>query len=219
MKFSIITPTHRPTYIGELYQSIKEQTYKDWEWILHLNGNVTKNDLPNEILSDKKVKIFIDSKCELSPNVGYQKNKAFHLGKGDVLVEVDHDDILLPNCLEELAIAYKENPDVGFVYSDDAILGDNVLPFNAAMGWTYNEFDWKGKKLIAHEGFPADGGAVSMIYYAPDHVRSWRADVYRQVGGHDVNLSILDDQDLMIRTYLVTKFYHIKKVLYIYRVH
>jgi len=205
MKFSIITPTHRPTFIKELYDSIKEQTYKDWEWILYLNGSVSKSDLPEEITSDGKVKIYIDKKCDLSPNVGYQKNKAFHLGTGDVLVEVDHDDILLPNCLDELAKAYKENPDVGFVYSDDAILGDNTIPFNQAMGWTYREFDWKGKKLIAHDGFPADGGAISMIFFAPDHVRTWKADVYRQIGGHDVNLSILDDQD--------------PKVLYIYRVH
>jgi len=219
MKFSIITPTHRPTFIKELYDSIKEQTYKDWEWVLYLNGSVSKSDLPEEITSDGKVKIYIDKKCDLSPNVGYQKNKAFHLGTGDVLVEVDHDDILLPNCLEELAKAYKENPDVGFVYSDDAILGDNTIPFNQAMGWTYREFDWKGKKLIAHDGFPADGGAISMIYFAPDHVRTWKADVYRQTGGHDVTLSILDDHDLMIRTYLVTKFKHIPKVLYIYRVH
>lgn len=219
MKFSIITPTHRPNFIGELYQSIKEQTHKDWEWILYLNGGIAASDLPDEIVSDKKVKIYIDDVCELSSNVGYQKNKAFHLGTGDVLVEVDHDDILLPNCLAELEKAYKEDPEVGFVYSDDAILADNMLPFNSAMGWTHKEFEWKGKKLLAHDGFPVDGGAVSMIYYAPDHVRSWKKEVYHYVGGHNVNLSILDDQDLMIRTYLVAKFKHIQKVLYIYRVH
>ena len=219
MKFSIITPTHRPTYIGELYNSIKEQTYKDWEWILYLNGNVIKSDLSNEILSDNRVKIYVDKNCELSSNVGYQKNKAFHLGTGDVLVEVDHDDIILPNCLEELAKAYAENPDAGFVFSDDAILGENSIPFNSSNGWTYQYFDWKDKKLLAHDQFPTDGGSISMIFFAPDHVRSWRADIYRMIGGHDVTLSILDDQDLMIRTYLKTKFKHIPKVLYIYRVH
>ncbi len=218
MKFSIITPTHKPTYILELYESIKNQTYTNWEWIIHLNGGIGLNDLPSEITSDIKVKIYHDKPCDLSSNVGYQKNKAFHLGSGDVLVEVDHDDILIKTCLAELAKAYKD-PEVGFVYSDDAILSSNETPFNASHGWTYELFDWKDKKLIAHHGFPANGASLSMIYYAPDHVRSWRADVYRQIGGHDVNLSILDDQDLMIRTYMVTKFKHIPKVLYIYRVH
>lgn len=218
MKFSIITPTHRPTYIKELYESIKSQTYTNWEWIIHLNGGITIKDIPSEITSDLKVKIYEDTPCDLSQNVGYQKNKAFHLGTGDVLVEVDHDDILIENCLAELAEAYKD-PEIGFVYSDDAILADNSTPFNSANGWTWEWFEWKGKKLITHHSFEPSAASISMIYYAPDHVRSWRADVYRQVGGHDVNLSILDDQDLMIRTYMVTKFKHIPKVLYIYRVH
>jgi glycosyltransferase involved in cell wall biosynthesis len=218
MKFSIITPTHKPTYIKELYESIKNQTYTNWEWILYLNGSITLKDIPSEITSDIKVKIYQDEPCEFSTNVGYQKNKAFHLGTGDVLVEVDHDDILIETCLEELVKGY-EDPEIGFVYSDDAILADDSTPFNPSGGWTWEWFEWKGKKLIAHHGFPPSGASISMIYYAPDHVRSWRADVYRQVGGHDVNLSILDDQDLMIRTYLVTKFKHIPKVLYIYRVH
>jgi glycosyltransferase involved in cell wall biosynthesis len=221
MKFSLITPTHRPNYIQELYDSIKAQTHTDWEWILYLNGFIKPSDLPDEIVNDPQVKIHIDKKCELSPNVGYQKNKAFHLGEGDVLVEVDHDDILVENCLEELNIIYEAYQDVGFVFSDDAVLpmDREFHPFVESGGWTWREFEWKGQKLIAHDSFPPDAGSISMIYYAPDHVRSWRKDVYRKIGGHNVNLSILDDQDLMMRTYMETKFYHIPKVLYIYRVH
>jgi glycosyltransferase involved in cell wall biosynthesis len=218
MKFSIITPTHKPTYIKELYESIKNQTYTNWEWIIHLNGGIGLDDLPSEITSNIKVKVYHDNPCDLSPNVGYQKNKAFHLGTGDILVEVDHDDILTLDCLSELAKAYVD-PEIGFVYSDDAIMGGSGIPFNPSSGWTWEPFTWNGETLVRHHSFPADSGSVSMIYYAPDHVRSWRADVYRKIGGHNVNLSILDDQDLMIRTYMVTKFGYVPKVLYIYRVH
>ena len=38
MKLSIITPTHKLTYIHELYESIKNQTYSDWEWVLYLKA-------------------------------------------------------------------------------------------------------------------------------------------------------------------------------------
>lgn len=219
MKFSIITPTHKPTYIAELYESIKNQTYTNWEWIIYLNGKISLNEMPSDIVSDIKVKIYTDETCELSSNVGYLKNKAFHLGTGDILVEADHDDILLPNCLEELHRVYYAYDNIGFVSSDDAILADNFTPFNPNMGWTWREFKWNNKTLIAHDSFPANAGSISMIYYAPDHVRSWRSSVYREVGGHNVNLSILDDQDLMIRTYMITKFFIIPKVLYVYRVH
>ena len=56
------------------------------------------------------------------------------------------------------------------------------------------------------------------IWYAPDHVRAWRADVYRDVGGHNAKLDVLDDQELLIRTYLKTKFKFIDKCLYLYRI-
>ena len=62
MKFSLITPTHKPTYILELYESIKAQTYSNWEWIIYLNGGITIKDLPTEISSDLKVKIYEDTK-------------------------------------------------------------------------------------------------------------------------------------------------------------
>lgn len=219
MKVSIITPTHRPTFINELYESICDQTYKDWEWILYLNGTVRKDTLSQDIRNDKKVKIINDIPCDKSSNVGYIKNKAFHLGTGDILLEADHDDILLPTCLEEVVKAYKENPDVGFVWSDNMYMKDDFVPFRADNGWTYDEIEYKDKTYKTMNGFEADAGAVSLIYFAPDHVRTWKKDVYVEVGGHDVNRSILDDQDLMIRTYMVSKFYHIPKCLYGYRVH
>ena len=60
--------------------------------------------------------------------------------------------------------------------------------------------------------------SLGFIWYAPDHVRSWRKVVYTGIGGHNEELSICDDHELMIRTYMVTKMHHIKKPLYIYRV-
>ena len=39
----------------------------------------------------------------------------------------------------------------------------------------------------------------SLIFFAPDHVRTWKREVYKEVGGHNVNRSILDDQELMIK--------------------
>jgi SAM-dependent methyltransferase len=42
--------------------------------------------------------------------------------------------------------------------------------------------------------------------------------VIHEIGGHNIELSVCDDQELMIRTYLHTKFHHIHKVLYIYRI-
>jgi glycosyltransferase involved in cell wall biosynthesis len=218
VKFSIITPTHlKNAFLFELYQSIKEQSYPNWEWIVYLNGGATLEGVEEEIKNDSRVKIYIseeENKC-----VGFNKNKAFHLGTGDVLVEIDHDDLFTPDCLDELYKAF-QNKDVGFVYSDDAIwhMKEEPVPYNSAYGWTYKKIDWRGKKLLAHDSFPPTSRSLSFIWFAPDHVRAWRRNVYTAIGGHDPSLNICDDHDLLIRTYLNTKMLHIPKVLYIYRI-
>jgi glycosyltransferase involved in cell wall biosynthesis len=221
MKLSIITPTHRLTHIDELYESIKKQTYQDWEWVLYLNGNAKRKFLSKEIEKDPRVSIYVDyNKHSKSTNVGYIKNKAFHLGKGEILLEVDHDDLITPDCLSEVAKAFQANPSVGFVFSHAAIIQDDGIPFNTDFGWANPyQVEWEGKKYWSNGCFTADAGSLSLIYYAPDHVRCWRKSIYIKVGGHNEDLSILDDQELLMRTYMITEFKEIEKCLYMYRVH
>lgn len=218
MKLSVVTPTHKGIYLQELYDSLKDQTHENWEWLLYLNGGLRKDDLPSEIISDPRVNIHHDIKTPLSTNVGYLKNKAFHIATGDILVEVDHDDVITPDCLAEVAKAF-EDPEIGFVYSDNAKLQDDFIPYGAEYGWTYKPAFWQGKEYISMDSFEPTANCMGLIWYAPDHVRAWRASIYREIGGHNINLSILDDQDLMMRTYMVTLFKYIPKTLYFYRIY
>lgn len=221
MKFSIVTPEHDPgniPFLLELWDSIKSQTYENWNWLLYLNSKCQIEHIPSEIKDDPRVTVFRtfdDTKL-----IGAIKNAAFSMADGDILVEVDHDDILTPDCLEELSKAF-EDPTIGFVYSDDAYLHmtDEFEPYSSEFGWgepyTYN---YKGQDLIAMPAFPPTSHSLAYIWYAPDHVRAWRKNIYQEIGGHNKELSICDDHELMIRTYLHTKMHHIPKVLYIYRI-
>jgi glycosyltransferase involved in cell wall biosynthesis len=219
-KFSLITPEHSPKnipFLIELYDSILSQTYVHWEWILFLNNGCSPEHIPERIRTNKNVIVY--ESTDENPNIGAIKNAAFKLGKGDILVELDHDDIITPNCLSELNKAFQDN-EVGFVYSDNAVLhmNDEFTPYGEAYGWSHRKFNWKGKELIAMNSFSPTSQALAFIWYAPDHVRAWRKSVYDAIGGHNPELSICDDHELMIRTYLATKMHHIKEVLYIYRV-
>ena len=208
MKFSIITPTHNTLHLQELEYSILSQIYDDWEWIILLNNGATYKS------HDKRIQIF---NCPFeSTSVGALKKHACSFATGEVIVEVDHDDMITPNCLKELFIAYKD-PEIGFVYSKDAMLG-NFTPYSSYYGWTYDTFEWQGKLLYAMNNQPLHPGRLGQIYFAPDHVRSWRKSVYDEVGGHNEELTICDDLDLMHKLYMVTKFAFINKVLYIYRI-
>lgn len=95
---------------------------------------------------------------------------------------------------------------------------DQFHPYGAAFGWTHRKFTWKGKELISMDSFKPTSRSVAYIWYAPDHVRSWKTSVYKAIGGHNPELDICDDHELMIRTYLNSKMHHIPKTLYIYRV-
>jgi glycosyltransferase involved in cell wall biosynthesis len=221
VKFSIITPEHTKKnipFLLELYDSILNQTYSNWEWIIYLNNDCTEEDLPSQIRWNEKVTVYRDDADKTE--VGYFKNKAFHLGTGDILVEADHDDILIENCLEELYKVYQEKADVGFVYSNNATykMNGEFMPYSDTHGWKYEEFKWRDKTLLAMKAFPPTPQSIAYIWYAPDHVRSWRASLYREIGGHDVDLDICDDQELLHRTYIATTMHHIDKVLYVYRI-
>ena len=207
---SIITPTHNPKYLKDLEKSIINQRYKDWEWIILLNNGA-------EYHSDNpQIKIH---KCPInSKSVGALKKYACSLATGEIIVEADHDDILMGDCLEKIKLAYDSDSDVGFVYSDNAKLSDNFVPYNSVYGWTFYKINFYRKELFVMHTQPQYPGRLGYIWYAPDHVRSWKKSVYDSIGGHNESLEICDDLDLMHRLYLVTKFKYIPECLYVYRI-
>jgi glycosyltransferase involved in cell wall biosynthesis len=214
MKISIITPTHDTRFLRELEESILANSYPDWEWIVLKNGAGCG---VRGVGEDPRIKVF-DCPFE-SESIGRLKKYACSLATGEVIAEVDHDDMITPDCLEELSKAFGD-PETGFVYSDNAKLPmkERFVPYRAEYGWTYRTFKWKGKNLYAMRSLPLDPERLGHIWFAPDHIRAWRKDIYDSIGGHNEDLAVCDDLDLMHRLYLVTKFLFIPKVLYIYRI-
>jgi len=221
MLFSIFTPTNRPDYLLELYESLLAQKYTNWEWIIVPNGGCR---IPDVILENKKV--IVREPGVPNSNIGALKRFACSLASGDILVEVDHDDMLLPNCLDELNYWFNRPENYGFVYSDNLVLSDNFIPFNSAFGWTHDKItlnDYKqGSGLTSTEcirmhSFEPSAASMAFIWYAPDHVRAWRKNVYWQIGGHNAEMDVLDDHELLIRTYLHTPMAKTMNPLYIYR--
>jgi glycosyltransferase involved in cell wall biosynthesis len=209
---SIFTPSHNPKFLDEAYQSLKYQNEVEWEWIVLLN-NEAKWKKPE----DERVFV-IEYFQPGEDSVGFYKNMAVKNCHGDILVELDHDDMLMPGALKEISDAF-EDPEVGFVYSNFSYINEdgspNISQYDPSYGWRYEQ-QGGYNVCVSMPVFPHN---VSLIWYAPNHVRSFRRSVYEQVGEYNKELRILDDQDLMIRLYRVTKFKHIEKNLYLQRVH
>jgi SAM-dependent methyltransferase len=212
MKISIYTPTHDTKFLTDAWESIKNQDFH--EWIIVYNNGALPIDF-----GDSRVKSFTP---EFVPEwVGPLKGYACTQATGDVLLELDHDDLLTNDAVEEVKKAF-EDPEVGFVYSNTIHATEDLKPvqrFNEAFGWKYRDITFEGHKLDEHLHFEPTPNCVSRIWFAPNHLRAFRKSVYDQVGGYNKGMRILDDLDLMCRLYQITKFKHIDKGLYVYRIH
>lgn len=219
---SVFTPTHKPTYLVEAYNSLKLQTVKNWEWVILPNGNSAK--IPEVIQQDPRVKVISYPGAPLH-NIGALKRAACDYATGDAFVELDHDDLLMPgDTLEKIEQKFQEG--AGFVYSDSAVFryrpgdtpGFSKYCYSRVHGWQEYEVSVYGRKLLATESFEVTPRSLCEIYYAPDHVRCWSRKAYYGAGGHNPELSVCDDLELMIKTYLTgARFAYTGGCHYLYR--
>jgi len=212
MKISAFTPTHNPKFINRLYSSFLEQTYKNWEWIIVPNNGVMIEPIP-----DERIKI---CPCDKSKNIGFLKNYAANMATGDILIEVDHDDELFPEAFEECFNAFQD-PLIDFVYSNCCSVEENYKPriFDSEYGWLFRPCKYKSYDLKEMLSFSPSPASISKIWYAPNHFRAWKSSFYKKIGGHDIEMDILDDQDILCRTYINGAMKHIDKPLYLYHIH
>jgi O-antigen biosynthesis protein len=214
---SVFTPTKNPTWLMPAYQSLLAQTHQDWEWLLVLNGELRKEHLPTEIQKEPRARFYRTDRI----GIGALKNYCCRKARGDVFVEFDHDDWLMPTCLEKIAAAAAKTPN-GFFYSNFLYVKEDGtdLVFDPGFGWQPQPVRWEGRDRIGMRAIPVTARSLCEIYYAPDHVRAWSREAYMRAGGHDTNLEVGDDHDLLIRSYLAgIEFVHLDEVLYVYRWH
>jgi O-antigen biosynthesis protein len=211
-RVSIFTPCHDTRWLREAYESIKDQDFHEWV-IVYNNGAVPLN------FDDQRVKThFLHRAPE---RVGALKAYACEQATGEILLELDHDDLLTESAISDVREAFSD-PEVGFVYSNAISInmdGSKRDRYSEIFGWRYREVEWNGKKYDEEVSFDPTPESVSRIWFAPNHLRAFRRSVYRNIGGYDKGMQILDDQDIIARMYLATRFHHIDKPLYIYRVH
>ncbi|MDX6224880.1 MAG: hypothetical protein QOE64_1256 [Frankiales bacterium] len=215
-RVTVFTPSHRPMYLDECLQSLRAQTFQDWEWVVVLNAGATWRPMDPE----PRLRLVNDDSVR---GVGAAKRRACELANGEILVELDHDDLLATTAIEKVVAAFDANSDIGFVYSNSAqILADgskDPVAFQPEYGWTTRETTVDGRDVLETRALEPSPHNCSYIWYQPNHVRAFRRSAYDKSGGYDASRTVLDDQDLMCRLYQETDFHHIDECLYLQRVH
>ena len=220
---SFFTPIYNTKEkLWKTYESVRNQTYPNWEWVIvndsSDNGKTLKIAL--EIASqDFRVKVY-DFREKSGGIIGESKYRAATLTRGKWLAELDHDDYLMPDCARYIIEASVRFRDAGFIYTDSVELDENHNSMTYSDGFCFGYGKYRkeyhyGKTWDVVDSANINPKTIRHIVGVPNHIRAWRRDIYFSVGGHNRDLAIADDYELIVRTFLKTKFVRIPKLGYL----
>jgi len=225
-KISFFTPAYKTPIkrIERLYNSLNNQFMDDWEWVI-VNDSPDDQKLSNwlKMISemDERVRVFTFNEPS-GGCIGDVKYKAATLCSGDILAELDHDDELLRFCGQYLVEAAEAYPECGFFYTNCTEVDEsyNCLKYPEGFALGYGKYRKTFDKTVMWEYEESicvgvNPKTIRHIVGVPNHIRAWRRDVYYKIGGHNRRLTIADDYELIVRTFLNTKFCHIDACGYI----
>jgi len=219
---TVFTPTYKTgEKIYRPFLSLKEQTYTNWEWIIvddSDDNGATFKMLSNLVKKDHRIQVF--KPWEHSGIIGKLKNWACSLGKGQILVELDHDDELTDYALDYVVKGFKQFPEAGFLYTDCAEIFENGASHTYREGWafgygSYTDIEYKGKMYKSAKACNINAKTIRHIISTPNHIRAWRNCFYKSIGGHNKELHVADDYEIMVRTFLHTRMVRVPKLCYI----
>lgn len=217
---SVFTPAYNTfEKFDRCYEGMKSQTYTNWEWVILDDSPDKKNYdyIENLVKNDSRIKLY---KSNVQDGfVGSTKRQAASLCNGKYLLELDHDDELTHMALEYIVAAFKKFPDAGFCYSNSAETFETGGYVNYGPNFGMHQglhfpYYYKGKFYNGSDT-PINASTMRHIVGVPNHIRCWERDTYFRIQRHNNKLPIVDDYELLIRTFINTRMIHVPEMLYI----
>ncbi|SCH26710.1 Hyaluronan synthase [uncultured Dorea sp.] len=201
---SIVVPAyHTPdVFLRQMLDSLKGQSYQNWEVII---GNASPDDSRMRSILDEYAKNDARIKSvDIPDNLGISENTnaALKHASGDYIGFMDHDDLLAPDALFEIAIRLEANPDIDVFYTDeDKVSTDLSEHFQPHFKPDFNLDLLRSNNYICH-------------FFVVKRT------ILKQVKGLDPKYNGAQDYDFIFRcTELSKNIVHIPRILYHWRVH
>ena len=201
---SVLMPVYNPNpeFLEQAIQSVLNQTYPYWELCIADDASTisgVKDVIEKHRKSEPRVKVVYRT---TNGHISAASNTALAMAKGDFIALLDHDDLLHPLALFEVAKEINAYPDSVVIYSDE----DKVTPRGSRIDpYFKSDFDldlFLSQNMVSHLG----------VYLREALVN---------IGGFREGLEGSQDYDLMLRLLSrieVTHIRHIPKVLYHWRI-
>ena len=204
--FSIFTTCFKSyDYIKTAYESIKKQSLIDWEWVIMDDTPEDSHfDFLKSVLSaDNRVRLY--NRDKNSGNIGNVKNEVIALCRGKYILEMDHDDEILENCLTDAYNIFQTDEQIGFVY------GDTIHLYRDGKNYKFNDFICKGyggyymekindNWVYVYNTPNINNITLSHLVCLPNHPRIWKRSVLMELESYSEFLPICDDYEILLRT-------------------
>lgn len=198
---SVIMPCYNsdPGLLCEAIESVQAQAYENWE--LCICDDASPSPAVAETLTRLAANEPRIRHCRAPRNLGIggATNAAAALARGEVFAFLDHDDLLHPHALGEVALAYASGDDVEMVYTDD------------------DKIDMNGRRYSPQ--FKPDWSPVLLLSFMyMSHLFTMRRGLFEKVGGARSAFDGSQDYDLALRAAEhAQRVLHVPKILYHWR--
>lgn len=203
-KISVVVPLYRTpeTYLTELIESVKKQTYGNWELCLS-DGSGEDSPIAGLLAryeaEEDRIKVVSHKEpLKISENT----NAALEIASGDFIAFADHDDLLAPNALYECVNLLNNEPSTEMIYTDE------------------DKVDMSGKEhFMPHFKSDFNIDLLCSVNYIC-HLLVVKREVFEAAGMLDPEFDGAQDYDFILRCVEKTsEIRHIPKVLYHWRAH
>lgn len=200
---SVVMPVYNTpeSLLEKAVGSVLGQLYPHWQLCIADDASTephVKAALRRLAASDPRITVAYRS---ANGHICEATNTALELASGQYTALFDHDDVLAPTALYEIAAEINTHPDVQFIYSDEDKIDMEDRRFDP-----YFKPDWN-PDLFNGQNYTS-------------HLSVYRTDLLRSLGGFRKGLEGSQDWDLCLRAIEripETSIRHIPKILYHWR--
>jgi len=196
----LIAQYNNGKYLQEAINSVKAQTYTNWEIILVDDASTDNSkELYKLYEDDPRIKIFYN---EVNRGCGYTKRRCVELAIGEICGFLDPDDLITPNALETMVNLHSQNEQASLIYSNYIQTDENLKKRKKFGPHPLLGFDY----LTSHTGYIS-------------HFATFKRNSYFKTQGIDAKYKLAVDQDLYYKLEEVGSVIYTNSYLYIYRIH
>lgn len=204
IQISVLMPVYNgEAFLKEAVESILNQTFKNFEFIIVDDGSIDKTGdiLKSYSRRDKRI-VLIKNKYNLRTSAAL--NRGLRVAMGKYIVRMDADDWSYPDRLERQFAYMESHPKVGVSGGAIEICNEKLKVLNKRR---YPIGDQEARKIIFRYSPFAHPATI------------WRRDILKKVGGYNENIPLSQDYELYFRVGRISLFGNLNQVLLKLRTH